>query len=121
MQLMPETAEEFDVDDPFDPKQNVEAGAKLLKSLLERYKNDPALALGAYNAGPERVDQAGGVPQIPETMDYVTAILEKLRSLTDSKTGHGGSESISLHAHQELRLVSKPSSSKTFNLGWHAT
>jgi soluble lytic murein transglycosylase-like protein len=81
MQLMPATAEEFEVDDPFDPKQNVEAGAKLLKSLLERYKNDPALALSAYNAGPSRVDQAGGVPPIPETTDYVTAILEKLRLL----------------------------------------
>lgn len=81
MQLMPATAEELEVDDPFDPKQNVEAGAKLLKSLLERYKNDPALALSAYNAGPSRVDQAGGVPPIPETTDYVTAILEKLRLL----------------------------------------
>jgi soluble lytic murein transglycosylase-like protein len=85
MQLMPATAEEFDVEDPFDPRQNVEAGAKLLKSLLERYKNDPTLALGAYNAGPDQVDQAGGVPAIRETTDYVTAILEKLRSLT-SKT-----------------------------------
>ena len=43
MQLMPATAEEYDVDDPFDPQQNVEAGARLLKSLLDRYKNDPAL------------------------------------------------------------------------------
>ncbi len=90
MQLMPATAEEFDVDDAFDPKQNVEAGARLLKSLLERYKNDPALALGAYNAGPERVDHAGGVPAIPETVDYVTAILEKLglqKSKTESSAG----------------------------------
>jgi len=85
MQLMPATAEELDVEDPFDPRQNVEAGARLLKSLLERYKNDPTLALGAYNAGPERVDQAGGVPAIPETTDYVTAILEKLRSRTNGK------------------------------------
>jgi soluble lytic murein transglycosylase-like protein len=80
MQLMPATAEEFDVEDPFDPKQNVEAGAKLLKSLLERYKNDATLALGAYNAGSARVDQDGGVPQIPETVDYVATILDKLRS-----------------------------------------
>jgi soluble lytic murein transglycosylase-like protein len=89
MQLMPATADELDVDDPFDPRQNVEAGTKLLKSLLERYKNDPALALGAYNAGPARVDQEGGVPPIPETVDYVTAILDKLRSLegkTESTT-----------------------------------
>jgi len=86
MQLMPATAEELEVDDPFDPKQNVEGGARLLKSLLERYQNDPSLALGAYNAGSGRVDQAGGVPPIPETVDYVAAILDKLRSLTDSKT-----------------------------------
>jgi len=78
MQLMPATAEEYEVDDPFDPKQNVEAGAKLLKSLLERYKNDPTLALGAYNAGSGRVDREGGVPPIPETVDYVAAILGKL-------------------------------------------
>jgi soluble lytic murein transglycosylase-like protein len=86
MQLMPATADEFDVEDPFDPQQNVEAGAKLLKSLLARYNNDPALALGAYNAGPQRVDQQGGVPPIPETVDYVTAILDKLRSLTSNKS-----------------------------------
>jgi len=86
MQLMPATAEELEVDDPFDPKQNVEGGAKLLKSLLERYRNDPSLALGAYNAGSGRVDQAGGVPPIPETVDYVAAILDKLRSLADNKT-----------------------------------
>jgi soluble lytic murein transglycosylase-like protein len=81
MQLMPATAEEFQIDDPFDPQQNVEGGAKLLKSLLERYRNDPSLALGAYNAGAGRVDQQGGVPAIPETMDYVIAILDKLGSL----------------------------------------
>ncbi len=104
MQLMPATAEELDVDDPFDPRQNVEAGAKLLKSLLERYKDDPALALSAYNAGPERVDQAGGIPQIRETTDYVTAILDKLRFLTDSKTVLDSTESTA------------PTSTKNF--GW---
>jgi soluble lytic murein transglycosylase-like protein len=78
MQLMPATAEEYDVDDPFDPQQNVQAGARLLKSLLARYNNDPALALGAYNAGSGRVDREGGVPPIPETTDYVAKILEKL-------------------------------------------
>jgi len=78
MQLMPATAEEYDVDDPFDPQQNVQAGARLLKSLLDRYNNDPAMALGAYNAGSGRVDREGGVPAIPETTDYVAAILDKL-------------------------------------------
>lgn len=78
MQLMPATAEQFGVHDPFDPKQNVEAGTKLLKQLLTKYNGDMRLALSAYNAGPERVDREGGVPQIPETINYVTDILSKL-------------------------------------------
>jgi soluble lytic murein transglycosylase-like protein len=78
MQLMPATAEQFDVRDPFDPRQNVEAGTKLLKLLLNRYDNDASLALSAYNAGPSRVDQEGGIPAIPETLQYVTDILTKL-------------------------------------------
>ncbi len=78
MQLMPDTADDFDVQDAFDPKQNVEAGAKLLKSLLNRYNNDASLALSAYNAGATRVDEAGGIPPIAETTDYVAEILSKL-------------------------------------------
>ena len=80
MQLMPETAGQLGVLDVFDPKQNVEAGAKYLKQLLDRYGGDLAQALGAYNAGPGTVDQAGGVPQIPETKDYVKAILQKINA-----------------------------------------
>ena len=78
MQLMPATADQFGVIDPFDPKQNVEAGAKLLKQLLTKYKGDVALTLSAYNAGESRVDREGGIPSIPETMNYVTDILSKL-------------------------------------------
>ena len=78
MQLMPETAAELGVGDPFDPKQNVEGGTRLLKQLLARYKGDVSLALAAYNAGAGRVDRDGGVPPIPETMGYVTEILSKL-------------------------------------------
>jgi Transglycosylase SLT domain len=78
MQLMPATIEQFGVRDPFDPKQNVEAGAKLLKQLITKYAGDLRLALSAYNAGPDRVDKDGGVPQIPETINYVTDILSKL-------------------------------------------
>jgi Transglycosylase SLT domain len=89
MQLMPATADEYDVDDPFDPQQNVEAGTKLLKSLLERYNNDPSLALSAYNAGSGRVDREGGVPPIPETEDYVAKIIEKLRSAVTSAKNSG--------------------------------
>lgn len=79
MQLMPSTAEQFEVQDPFDPKQNIEAGAKLLKQLLGKYNNDLTLALSAYNAGSGRVDQEGGIPPIPETLNYVAEILRKLQ------------------------------------------
>jgi soluble lytic murein transglycosylase-like protein len=78
MQLMPSTVQQLDVRDPFDPKQSVDAGAKFLKQLLDRYKGDLPLALGAYNAGPTTVDQAGGIPEIPETRNYVDSILQKL-------------------------------------------
>jgi soluble lytic murein transglycosylase-like protein len=79
MQLMPSTAEDFGVTDAFDPDQNVEAGATLLKTLLEKYGGDLNRVLGAYNAGPRRVDEAGGVPAIPETMKYVEGILGRLQ------------------------------------------
>jgi soluble lytic murein transglycosylase-like protein len=75
MQLMPATAGQFGVPDPFDPKDNVEAGAAFLKQLLARYGGDLTLALGAYNAGPAKVDAAAGVPKIPETQDYVNRVL----------------------------------------------
>jgi len=78
MQLMPATSEQFGVKDPFDPRQNVEAGTKLLKQLMTKYKDDVSLALAAYNAGEGRVDRDGGVPQIAETKNYVNDIQSKL-------------------------------------------
>ncbi len=78
MQLMPSTAIEFGVNDPFNPKQNVEAGAKLLKQLLAKYSGNVSLSLAAYNAGSQRVDRDGGVPAIPETVRYVDKIQAKL-------------------------------------------
>jgi soluble lytic murein transglycosylase-like protein len=78
MQLMPDTAEELGVADPFDAAQNIEAGAKYLKDLIDKYKGDVAQALGAYNAGPGAANRAAGIPEIPETRNYVDAILKKL-------------------------------------------
>ena len=78
MQLMPATAGQLGVKDPFDPQESLVSGAHLLKQLLDRFGGDAALALGAYNAGPERVEQSGGVPQIPETVRYVQQILSRL-------------------------------------------
>lgn len=78
MQLMPGTARDLAVRNPFDPRQNVDGGARFLRQLLERYGGDLRLALSAYNAGPATVDKAGGVPPIAETRNYVLGILARL-------------------------------------------
>jgi soluble lytic murein transglycosylase-like protein len=79
MQLMPATIDQFHVENPLDAKQNVEAGVQFLKQLLEKYKGDLGLVLAAFNAGPATVDQAGGIPDIQETKDYVDSVLKKMR------------------------------------------
>lgn len=74
MQLLPQTAAQFGVKDIFDPQENVNAGTKYLRQLMDKY-NNLTLALAAYNAGPERVDQYGRrVPPYLETMKYVQRI-----------------------------------------------
>ena len=78
MQLMPSTANQLAVTNPWDPQQNIFAGAHYLKQLLDRYQGDLSLALGAYNAGPGKVDASGGVPAIPETQNYVNSIMRRL-------------------------------------------
>jgi len=77
MQLMPATAAQLGVKDPFDPQENLNAGAWFVKQLLTTY-NDLPLALGAYNAGPARVNAIDGIPAIPETQNYVQKILSSL-------------------------------------------
>jgi soluble lytic murein transglycosylase-like protein len=78
MQLMPATQAFLHVRNPFDPRESIDAGARLLKQLLDRYRGNLALALSAYNAGPARVDPILAIPPIPETRDYVSRILAQL-------------------------------------------
>jgi len=79
MQLMPGTASDLHVADPFDPQENISAGSRFLRLMLDRFGGDLGLALGAYNAGPARVEAAGGIPPIPETQAYVSDILSRMR------------------------------------------
>jgi soluble lytic murein transglycosylase-like protein len=74
MQLMPSTARSLNVKNPFDPEQNVDAGVRHLKSLLESYGGDVSLTLAAYNAGSGAVARSSGIPRFAETQDYVRKI-----------------------------------------------
>ena len=74
MQLIPTTAQRYGAYDVFDPQQNIDAGVKYLRTLLERYNGNLDLALAAYNAGEGAVDRAHGVPSIRETRDYVQKV-----------------------------------------------
>ena len=78
MQLVPETAQQLGVYNAFDPAQNVDAGVRYLRMLLERYNGDLPKALAAYNAGPSVVDRWGGVPNYRETRDYVRKVTNYL-------------------------------------------
>ena len=78
MQLMPRTAKTLGVDDPFDPRENIEAGVKHLRAMMARFGNDLPLVLAAYNAGEVAVIKHRGVPPYRETRAYVKRIMKKL-------------------------------------------
>ena len=94
MQLMPATARSLNVSNPFDPQQNVDAGVRHLKRLLESYNGDVRLSLAAYNAGAGAVARSAGIPRFRETRNYV-------RRITDLYAGAGGGTRVSFGPTRE--------------------
>jgi hypothetical protein len=80
MQLMPDVAEELDVLDPFDPRQNILGGARYLRRLLDRHDGNLKLAVASYNAGPEAVRRFKGIPPYRETRNYVKKVTTFLKN-----------------------------------------
>ena len=75
MQLIPETASRYGVDNAYDPQQNIDAGVRYLKDLFSQYSDNLRFVLAAYNAGPDAVKKHNGVPPFPETERYIRRVL----------------------------------------------
>ena len=98
MQLMPSTARQLNVTNPFDPAQNVDAGVRHLKKLLQTYGGDVKLTLAAYNAGEGAVARSAGIPRFAETRNYV-------RRITDLYYGgNAGSWIVGMPTRQPVRV-----------------
>jgi soluble lytic murein transglycosylase-like protein len=85
MQLMPGTADELELEDPFDPFHNVNAGVKYLKGLLNEFEGDLELAIAAYNAGSKKVREFNGIPPYKTTRNYVKKVFQYYRYYQNSK------------------------------------
>jgi hypothetical protein len=99
MQLMPATARSLNVSNPFDPQQNVEAGVRHLKKLLENYGGDVPLSLAAYNAGTGAVARSAGIPHFAETRNYVRRITNLYAG-----EGEGGTRVVFSPVHDPVRM-----------------
>jgi soluble lytic murein transglycosylase-like protein len=101
MQLMPQTARQLNVVNPFDPAQNVDAGVRHLKKLMESYGGDVKLTLAAYNAGAGAVARSAGIPHFSETRNYVNRITQLYYGGYDV---HPGSHLLGAPVHDPVRV-----------------
>ncbi len=110
MQLMPQTASQLGVKNPFDPNANVEGGTQYLRDLLEKYNFDVVKALAAYNAGSKRVDQYRGVPPYYETQAYIARIIRDFnrQKLAENPALGRKTRSASTRSAQTTRTPGRP-------------
>ena len=85
MQLMPGTARLMNVDDPFDPWENISGGVRYLRGLIDRFEGKVVYALAGYNAGPEHVERYNGIPPFEETQMYVRRVIQYYQLLKNGK------------------------------------
>jgi soluble lytic murein transglycosylase-like protein len=114
MQLMPGTASNLGVSNAFDPNANVDGGTRYLRELLERYNFDLVKALAAYNAGPHRVEQYGGVPPYLETRKYVASIVRDFnrKKIAQQKAANSLTAKAQPQSKTKLQTAAKPAAPK---------
>ncbi|MBV9087442.1 MAG: lytic transglycosylase domain-containing protein, partial [Acidobacteriaceae bacterium] len=101
MQLMPATARNLNVSNPFDPEQNVNAGVRHLRELLDSYRGDVSLSLAAYNAGSGAVARSKGVPHYSETRQYV----QRITRIYGDKASAAGASGAPIHVYRDASGV----------------
>jgi hypothetical protein len=106
MQLLPETAARLGVLNIFDPQENIDAGTRYLRDLLQKYNNDLVLALAAYNAGPENVQWYGRVPPFPETLSYVRRVKRNYEMSKSNAAGKTNRPTGTTRTHTGTRVAS---------------
>jgi len=99
MQLMPQTARQLNVSNPFDPEENVDAGVRHLKQLMDNYGGDIKLTLAAYNAGEGAVERSAGIPHFRETRNYVKRITQLYNPVPGAET-----RTVSFPGHDPIRV-----------------